>query len=180
MYPGLMRRPKSSGRTQITPPGNPPITFEIRYDPARIQPSRTYPRSGEDSALASGSCSPPTRCIPCSPAGARTPSPCRCAAWRPPRSRLPVLKAAARPRDAAGDLLESDPARGQGLSRQAQRVGRLDLVLAAEGPRDGVRRTGPRCRDYELTGDAVKFSRMAATQMACRTPLKPSERSMTF
>jgi len=29
-------------RTRLTSPGNPPIAFKIAYDPARIQPNRTY------------------------------------------------------------------------------------------------------------------------------------------
>jgi uncharacterized lipoprotein YbaY len=58
------------GSVRIDKPGQVPIRFEIPFDPARIDQSRSY--SVLASWLANNCCSPRIRLTPCLPAGTTT------------------------------------------------------------------------------------------------------------
>jgi putative lipoprotein len=153
------------GRTQMTPPGNPPIPFEIRYDPTRIQPSRTYHVRarillGERLIFTTDTAYP--------------------VLTRGSADTVSILMR----RAAGAPITPPGPTGGPSMTLQqtywkatelagrpvvAGTVGReAHLVLSAEGRVTGSDGCNQVAGTYELIGDGLKFSRMIATQMACQ------------
>lgn len=153
------------GRTQMTPPGNPPIPFEIRYDPTRIQPSRTYHVRarillGERLVFTTDTAYP--------------------VLTRGSADTVSVLmrRAAAAPITPPGQTGGSSMTLQQTYWKATELAGRpvvagtvgreAHLVLSAEGRVTGSDGCNHVAGTYEMTGDGLRFSRMIATQMACR------------
>ena len=149
----------------MTPPRNPPISFEIRYDSTRIQPSRTYHVRarillGERLLFTTDTAYPvltrgrvdtvsvlmrrvaATPIMPPGPQSGGPPMTLQQTYWK-------ATELAGRPVPAGA------------ASREAH------LVLAADGRVTGADGCNRVAGTYELTGEVVKFSRMIATQMAC-------------
>ncbi len=153
------------GRILMMPPGNPPISFEIHYDPNRILPTHTYhvrarlllgdrllfTTDTAYSVLTRGNADTVSVVMQRVPASPITPPGPR-SGVSPPA----LLQTVWRVTDLANRPVAAGP-----LGREAH------LVLDTEGRASGSDGCNRIAGGYQLVGETIRFSRLAGTLMAC-------------